>query len=410
MASGAKAVDDSLLPWLNGPSADFLADPYPAYHRLRADDPVHRSPDGEWYVSRFADVAKLLTDPRLCRQSPGGACPFTLEQRERTVLDRMVSSWMVFMDPPGHTRLRETVGRCFRPDKIKAMRPHIEQIVEHLLDSVRDAGSMEVVGDLAYPLPVIVVSEMLGAPVEDRELFHETSRRLTEGMDRGTEEDMATAVPAAVELTDYFCALVAERRKRPRDDMISTLIAAQAEDGGASDEEIVANCVFMIWAGHETTKNLISGGLLSLLRWPEQLEALRRNPALIKSAVEELLRFESPVQKMCRWAADDLEIGGKAIARHELVVAIVAAANRDPERFKDPDRLEIARPDAGHIAFGRGPHLCLGTLLARIEVQSAIAAVLRRMRRLSLQGEELAWQPTTCIRGLSALPLSFENA
>ena len=403
-------MDDPLLPWLNGPSADFLADPYPVYHRLRNEAPVHQGPDQDWFISRFADVTRVLTDRRFCRQSPGGASPFSMEKREPTILDRMFEKWMFFMDPPAHTRMSKIVGPYFKPERIKAMRPHIAEVTEDLLDGLGDAGSMDVVADLAFPLSIIVISELLGVPVEDRDMFKEATGQLAKAIDRGMDEDMAAAVPATEELTAYFGALVAERRKRPQDDMLSHLIAAQEQDGSVSDEEIVATCAMIISAGHETTKNLIASGLLALLRWPQQLEALRRDPALIESAVEEFLRFDGPVQKVSRWTTEDVEIGGRVIPKHNLVINMFGPANRDPDRFADPDRLDISRGESGHLAFGRGIHHCTGSLLARIEAQTAIGTLLARTRRLTLHEAEVEWLPTTSIRGPKFLPLSFENA
>ena len=388
-------------------SPEFLADPYPLYHRLRAADPVHRSPWGDWYLTRYADVAMALSDPRFCRESPGGTNPLSSEQREPTALDRMMSRWMIYRDPPGHTRLRGLVNKAFTPQVLEELRPRIENIAGDLLDDVQDAGSMDIIADLAYPLPVIVISEMLGVPAEDRGLLRGWSGALTEALDTGMAEDVARATPATLELTAYFRELVTERRKRPKDDLISSLIAAEAEGDKLSEEELLANCVLLLWAGHETTKNLIGNGLLVLLRNPRQLQKLKHRPGLIKTAVEEFLRYDSPVQKICRWTTEDIEIGDKIMPKGELVVNLLGAANRDPEQFPDPDRLDVARRHGAHVAFGRGIHTCLGAGLARIEAQIAIGAVLRRMPRLALQKDGFAWQKTTSLRGLERFHVSF---
>ncbi len=388
-------------------SPDFLADPYPLYHRLRAADPVHRSPWGDWYLTRYADVAMALSDPRFCRESPGGSNPLSREQRESTALDRMMTMWMIYRDPPAHTRLRGLVNTAFTPQMVEGLRPRIENIVGDLLDDVQDAGSMDIIADLAYPLPVIVISEMLGVPVADRELLKGWSHRLAEALDTGVTEDLAGGVPVTVELTAYFRDLVAEKRKRPTDDLISSLIAAEAEGDTLSGEELLATCVLILLTGHETTKNLIGNGLLALLRNPRQLQKLNDGSGLIKTAVEELLRYDSPVQKMSRWTTEDIKIGDKTIPEGHLVVSLLGAANRDPEQFFDPDRLDITRRHGAHVAFSRGIHTCLGAPLARIEGPIAIGAVLRRMPRLALQEDGLEWQKTTSLRGLERFRVSF---
>ncbi len=388
-------------------SPDFLADPYPLYHRLRAADPVHRSPWGDWYLTRYADVAIALSDPRFCRESPGSPNPLSGEQREPTAVDRMMTKWMIYRDPPAHTRLRELVNSAFTPQVAEELRPRIESIVGDLLDDVQDAGSMEIVADLAYPLPVIVISEMLGVPADDRNLLKEWSRGLTKALDTGKPEDVARAMPASLELTAYFRELVTEKRKRPKDDLISSLIAAEAEGDKLSEEELLANCVLLLLTGHETTKNLIGNGLLALLRNPRQLQKLKDDSGLIKTAVEEFLRYDSPVQKICRWTTEDIKIGDKTIPKGHLVVSLLGAANRDPEQFPDPDRLDITRRHGAHVAFGRGIHTCLGAPLARIEGPIAIDAVLRRMPRLALQEDGFAWQKTTSLRGLERFHVSF---
>ena len=388
-------------------SPEFLADPYPLYQRLRAADPVHLSPWGDWYLTRYADVTMALSDPRFCRESPGGPNPLSSEQREPTALDRMMTMWMIYRDPPGHTRLRGLVNKAFTPQMVEGLRPRIESIVGDLLDDVRDAGSMDIIADLAYPLPVIVISEMLGVPVADRGRLKGWSHRLAEALDTGVTEDLARGVPVTVELTAYFRELATEKRAHPTDDLISSLIAAEAEGDILSEEELLATCVLILLTGHETTKNLIGNGLLALLRNPRQLQTLKDDPGSIKTAVEELLRYDSPVQKMSRWTTESVKIGRTTVPKGQLVVSLLGAANRDPEQFPDPDRLDIARRDGAHVAFGRGIHTCLGAGLARIEAQIAIGAVLRRMPRLALQEDGLAWQKTTSLRGLDRFHVSF---
>jgi len=348
-----------------------------------------------------------LNDRRFRRESPGSPNPLSSEQREPTALDRMMSRWMIYRDPPSHTRLRGLMNKAFTPRMVEGLRPRIESIVGDLLDDVRDAGSMDIIADLAYPLPVIVISEMLGVPADDRNLLKEWSRGLTEAVDTGMSEDVARGVPAARELTAYFRGLAMERRKRPQDDLISSLIAAEAEGDKLSEEELLATCILILWTGHETTKNLIGNGLLALLRNSPQLQKLKDDPQLITSAVEELLRFDSPVQKISRWTTECVKIGRTNVPKGQLVVSLLGAANRDPERFPDPDRLDVTRCQGSHVAFGRGMHHCLGASLARIEAQIAIGAVLRRMPRLALQEDGFAWQKTTSLRGLDRFHVAF---
>lgn len=385
-------------------SPDFLSDPYPWYRRLRTEDPVHHSPWGDWYVARFADVAMVLSDRRFCGRSPNNENPLLASPREGTAFDRMVAKWVVFMDPPGHTRLRGLLARYFSSERIKSLGPAIQTIVDNLLDDARDAGSMDIVADLAHPLPAMVISDLLGMPATDHLMFKGAFQQVTQAVDRGEAEDGEGA--AATVLTDYIRDLVAERRRRPRDDMISFLIAAEGGDEGIREDELLPTCIFLLWAGHETTKNLIGNGLLSLLRHPGEMDTLKRNPALIDNAVEEFLRFESPVQKFFRWTTTDVRIGGKTIPRDQFVVGLIGGAHRDPERFDDPDRFDIGRNVGTHLAFGRGPHHCLGNLLARIEARAAVNTILRRTRDLELRTEKVEWVEAASFRSLKGLPVN----
>lgn len=402
------AEEDSFRLDFNAP--DFIADPYPIYRYLRAEDPVHESPWDDWYLSRFSDVAMILSDPRFCRQPESGVNPFTCRQRESTPVDGMFNNWMVFMDPPGHTRLRGLVGGFFSQKRIEAMTPSIQDTIDGLLGKVMENGSMDVIADLAYPLPVMVISGMLGVPMEDHALFKDALRDLTKAADSGSDKDFNASAPAAEMLTGYFRDLVTERRKNPRQDIVSALIGVQERDKAISEEELLATCVLLLWAGHETTKNLIGNALFVLLRNPGHMDILSHDPGLIKRAVEEFLRFESPVQKVCRWTSEDVLIDGKTIPGGRLVVGLLGSAHRDPERFADPDRLDFDRIDSGHMAFGRGIHHCIGNILGRIEAQTAINTVLRRMHSIELQTEEPEWQQISSFRALKTLPVTFQTA
>lgn len=393
---------------------EFIADPYPFYHRLRAEDPVHRTPLGFWVLTRYDDVVTLLRDQRFGRKGfePLLAALFGSGSEQ----PGLVTS-MLFRDPPDHTRLRALVSKAFTPRVVEGMRPHIQEIADRLLDAVRDTNAMDVIADLAYPLPVVVICEMLGVPTADRDSFRQWSLDIARSLDAiGMQATGMLTDPEVVvrgngarrALTAYFRnGLIPERRKHPRADLLSALIAAEEQGDKLSEGELLATCNLLFVAGHETTVNLIGNGLLALLRHPDQLAALRQDPALIQSAVEELLRYDGPVQRTARIPHTDVEIGGKTIARGEMVVALIGAANRDPARFPEPDRLDITRPDNDHIAFGAGIHFCLGASLARVEAQIALNALLRRMPGLTLATTAPEWRETSVLRGLRALPVTF---
>jgi cytochrome P450 len=387
---------------------EVIADPYPAYHRLRAADPVHLSPLGLWLVSRYDDCVMVLRDQRFVREGFERAlAPVYGNVAETDQLPRS----MLFRDPPDHTRLRSLVNRAFTPRVVEGLRPRIEQIVDRLLDQVQDSGRMEVIADLAYPLPVTVISEMLGVPEGDRDTIRQWSADVARSLD-------AIGLPMPTDLVargragrralgEYFRSLIPERRRRPRSDLLSQLIAVEEQGDKLSEGELLSTCVLLYIAGHETTVNLIGNGLLALLRHPEELARVRGEPALIPSAVEELLRYDGPVQRTARIAATDVEIDGRQIGKGAMVVVLLGAANRDPSQFPDPDRLDVARADNRHIAFGLGIHFCLGAPLARLEAQIAFATLLRRAPRLALAAGTPEWRDSQVLRGLKALPVTF---
>jgi cytochrome P450 len=385
-----------------------IADPYPSYHRLRAADPVHLSPLGFWLLSRYDDCVMVLRDQRFGRQGFEGA----LEAVYGSVAeeDRVPRS-MLFRDPPDHTRLRSLVNRAFTPRVVEGLRPRIQQIVDELLDRVQDAGAMETIADLAYPLPVTVISEMLGVPEDDRDAIRQWSADVARSLDAiglpGTGDLVTRGRAGRRVLGEYFRGLIPERRRRPRADLLSQLIAAEEQGDKLSEGELLATCVLLYIAGHETTVNLIGNGLLALLRHPAELSRLRTDPGLVPGAVEELLRYDGPVQRTARIAYEDLEIDGRRIAKGAMVVALLGAANRDPAHFPDPDRLDVARADNRHIAFGFGIHFCLGAPLARLEAQIAFNTLIRRAPRLALATEAPEWRDSQVLRGLKALPVTF---
>ncbi|HEY4910329.1 MAG TPA: cytochrome P450, partial [Methylomirabilota bacterium] len=339
----------------NPMDAEFIANPYPTYHRLRAEEPVHHNPLGFWVLTRYEDVLVALRDPRFAKEAIAAFVAarfgFAPPGIGLSMLDR---------DPPDHTRLRGLVSKAFTPRVVEVLRPHIQRIVDGLLERVETAGSMDLIEDFAYPLPVIVICELLGVPVEDRDRFKQWGLDIARGLDAiwlpPDSEVAARSMASRHALSDYFRALIAERRASPRGDMLSALIAAEEAGDTLGEDELLATCILLLVAGHETTVNLIGNGTLALLRHPHELRRLRENPGLIASAVEELLRYDGPVQRTARIPSEDVTIGGRTIGKGELVLPFIGAADRDPAQFPDPDRLDITRADNRHIAFGWGIH------------------------------------------------------
>jgi cytochrome P450 len=383
---------------------EFIADPYPFYHRLRAEDPVHQSPMGFWVLTRYDDVAGMLRDPRFGRKG-----------FERLLAARFGEAGfdmsMLFRDPPDHTRLRTLVSKAFTPRVVEQMRSHIQQIVDGLLEAVQPKGAMDVVADLAYPLPVTVICEMLGVPDDDRERFREWTVDIARSLDAIAlptgPEVIERGLAARHALAGYFRILIAERRRQPRGDLLSELIAAEEQGDRLTEGELMATILLLFVAGHETTVNLIGNGTLALLRHPDQLRRLRDDPSLIPGAVEELLRYDGPVQRTGRSCSAEVELGGRTIPENSVVLGIIGAANRDPAVFPDPDRLDVARAENRHLAFGWGIHFCLGASLARLEGQIAFGTVLRRLPRLALATAAPEWRQASALRGLKALPVTF---
>ena len=384
----------------------FVADPYPTYRRLLAEDPVHHSPMGFWVLTRYDDVVAALRDPRLAKE----AIAAFVAARFGAPVPAMGLS-MLDRDPPDHTRLRSLVSKAFTPRVVDGLRPRVQQIVDGLLERVRDAGAMDLIEEFAYPIPVNVICEMLGVPVEDHERFKGWSLDIARGLDSillpADSEVPKRSAAARTALAQYFRELIARRRAAPRADLLSGLIAAEEAGDKLSENELLATCILLLIAGHETTVNLIGNGTLALLRHPDQLRRLRDNPGLIGSAVEELLRFDGPVQRTARIPSEDVVIDGRKIPKGEMVMPFIGAADRDPAQFPEPDRLDIGRTDNRHIAFGWGIHFCLGAPLARVEGQIAINTLVQRFPRLALATETPEFRESLTLRGLRSLPVKF---
>jgi len=386
---------------------EFLANPYPTYQRLRAEDPVHHSPLDFWVLTRYEDVAAVLRDPRFIKEP---LAPF-VAARFGVAVPSGVGLSMLDRDPPDHTRLRSLVSKAFTPRVVEGLRPRIQRIVDDLIARAEAAGSMDLIEEFAYPIPVNVICEMLGVPVEDHERFRGWSLDITRGLDSillPPESEVPRRSGAARHaIGEYFRELIAERRASPRGDLLSALIAAEEAGDKLSEDELLATCILLLIAGHETTVNLIGNGTLALLRHPAELRRLRETPGLIASAVEELLRYDGPVQRTARIPSTDVTIGGRTIGKGEMVMPFIAAADRDPAQFPDPDRLDLARADNRHIAFGWGIHFCLGAPLARVEGQIAIGTLARRLPNLALATDKLEYRPSLTLRGLKTLPVRF---
>lgn len=398
----------------------FFANPYPAYARLREEAPVCWSEAwGGWVLTRYADVVAAFQDVR--RFSSAGRIAYLLESlppEERSRFDDVQAHYragVAHVDPPDHTRLRALLTPFFTPRRLAALVPRIEQVTARLLAGLEGQPTADLIAGLAYPLPAAVVLELIGAPEADRDLFRNWAlgvNALFAAGGRTAAAAVAQAQASLAEMRAYIAELAAARRRAPREDVVSVL-AARCAAGDLTEAELVSTCVTLFVAGHETTTNLIGNGMVALLRRPAVLQELRRGlttPELLKSAVEELLRFDTPVQRGWRIAAEDVEVGGRLVRRGQLVLPMLGAANRDPAHFPDPDRLDLARRENRHLGFGYGIHFCLGAPLARLEVPAALAGLLARFPRITLdESRPLPWRRDVALRGVEALPVLLEG-
>ncbi|MDE0393885.1 MAG: cytochrome P450 [Gammaproteobacteria bacterium] len=405
------AVDLLLLPerWRSGfaynPFSPKTAqDPYPAYAELRSRAPVYRSRLLQgWILTRHADVNAILRDHRRFGSDPRKG---TIPARRRAMLPPAEEYTMLMLDPPDHTRLRALVNKAFTPRAVAALESRIRGTLTALLDEITDPAAFDLMDCVARPLPVIVIAEMLGVPPEDRAMFRSWSAKRARLLEPtiGIRE-WRGGKTAGQAFDAYFRRVIRERRDSPQDDIVSALLRAQDEGARLSDRETLNMLRLLLAAGNETTVNLIGNGVLALLRHPEQLERLRGDPGLIAGAVEELLRFDSPVQADFRRVLVDCEVDGHSLRQRENVVLLLGAANRDPELFQDPDRLDVGRHARQHVSFGRGIHHCLGAPLARLEGRIALEMLLERFRSIELAGDLPRFRPGVVLRGLESLPV-----
>jgi cytochrome P450 len=398
-------------PLFNPLSPEFIANPYPFYHRLRAVEPMHLTPLGLYVASRHSDITTILRDKRFGKDFVGRMTRRYGPQILEEPVYRSMSHWMLQQDPPDHGRLRGLVVRAFTARRVEDMRPRIQEIVDGIIDRVEPRGQMDLIADFAFRLPVIVICDMLGIPVEDREVFFASSRDGGRLLDLAplTSDEIKQQNASNLATVEYFHRLFELRRREPGNDLTTQLVHAEEEGNKLSNEELTANIILLFGAGHETTVNLIGNGLLALHRNPDQLRLLQSDPSLAANAIEELLRYDSSVQVTGRTTIEDVDdIGGIPLAKGQSVVCLLGSANRDPAVYPDPDRLDITRADVRPLSFGGGIHYCLGAQLARIEGEVAIATLLRRLPNLRLDdADHPDWRQTFVLRGLNKLPASW---
>jgi cytochrome P450 len=382
-------------------SPEVRGDPWPHYARLREAEPVHRRPSGDWFLTRYADCQGVLADPRCSSNPAHEATP-----SEGSPARQAGSNLLLFLDPPDHTRLRKLVSKAFTPRRVEALRPRITELVDSLLDEVAGERTFDVLNALGYPLPVIVICELMGVPAGDRDDLKEWSTAASRLLDPDVEGDtLEHGLLGAMGLAGYFDQLFEERRRSPRDDLVSGLVAAEEEGDRLTADELRAITVLLFIAGHETTMNLIGNGTYALLQNPDQLALVRDDPGVARPAMEELLRYDGPVHVTARVPLEDIEVGGTPIPAGQRMVVALGAANRDPAQFPDPDRLDVTRDDNRHLTFSHGIHFCLGASLARIEGQVAIPRLLQRFPDLELAAEP-TYREHLVLRGLTELQVS----
>lgn len=400
-------IDGLLMQVLMTPEG--RADPYPLYAQMRAIAPVSRTAIGPLLVTGYEDCLTVLRDPRLGRGAGQGAGPLAMgaSSGPRSEFFELSRHNMLLADPPDHTRLRRLVSRTFTPRRVDQLRPAVQQLVDDLLDELAERGDVEFMSDFALPLPMAVIGELVGVPAPDRVLLQPLVRAAAKGIEPVlTDEDNAAAVAAIDQLGTYFGDLLEDRRRRPTDDLLSGLAQAGDQDDQLTDFEVCSTAILLFAAGFETTTNLLGNGLLALLRHPDQLDAWRADPSLSRTAVDELLRWDSPVQLNVRAALEPADLHGESVEPGERIIILQGAANRDGRHFRDPEALDLTRPDNVPMSFGAGIHFCIGAALARMEADIAFTGLFGRFGPIELRCDEPPWRPSFTLRGLLELPLA----
>jgi len=387
---------------------NFIRNPFPTYNKIRKKDPIFRflMPTGQyaWIITKHKDATEILSDSRFItnfEQSHADKQPIPPHKE-------IISRNLLNVNPSDHRRLRRLVQKAFTPRMVENLRGRIDEISNELLDKVQNKGEMKLIEDFAFPLPIIVICEMLGVPIKDQDKFHKWSSILMEGVNNPDFSKKSDKV--LIEFVDYLKELIAQKRNNLQKDLISDLISVEDEGDVLTQHELYALIFVLIIAGHETTVNLIGNGILALLEYPEQKEKLQHQPELIHSAIEEILRYDGPVEvSNVRWATEDIEFKGKHIEKGEMILISFSSANRDSQQFPNPDQLDITREANNHIAFGKGVHYCVGAPLARLEGEIAIGTLMRRMPNLRLNTDfnSLEWRSGMIIRGLKEISLLF---
>jgi hypothetical protein len=392
----------------------FLADPFPLFRRMQDEDPCHWSPRLKaWVLTRYEDVRQVCLDKEISsdRLRPFFAAMPPLEAQRIADIVRYLSLWMVFRDPPEHTRLRRLTSKVFHVKSMHAMRPRIESLLHWLFERIGDRAAFDFIGEFAGPLPALVIMDMLGVPRQELARVKRLSddMALFIGSSRMSPQKYGIAEAATHEMAEYFRVMIAARRAGPQADLLSELV--HLEDGGdrLTEDELVATCILLLFAGHETTTNHIANGLLALLRFPGEMAKLRDDPSLAPAAVEELLRYDGPNGAQVRIVREAQSLHGRQLKPGERVFILLNAANRDPRAYPDPDRVMLDRDGPPHLAFGFGLHICLGFPLARLEGQIALPAVLARWPHLALAQEQLAWLNSMVFRGVTSMPVRVAN-
>ena len=397
---------------LNPFSPQLRSDPYSIYRALREGDPVYWSPLLQvWLLTRYEDVQAVLRDhSRFSSERTRATHPLVLQMESYRVASGPIgrAPTMLSLDPPAHTRMRNLVSKAFTPRVIERSRSHIQEIADHLIDDLPDPHRIDVVADFAVPLPVIVIAEILGVPSADWDRFKTWSGDVAGGLSGPFQaaDSLQGALASSNELADYFREQISKRRSDPQEDLLSALVAAEDQGDLLSEDELLATCILLLVAGNETTSNLVGNGMLALLSSPDQRRRLQDDPKLLAPAIEEMLRYEGPAQMTSRIVTEEMTFRDKRFEPGQVVLPILAAANRDPDQFPEPDLFDVGRLNNRHLAFGLGIHYCLGGSLAIAEAQIAVETLLKHFPEPEAEFETPAWSGSFILRGLSSLPIS----